>query len=138
MRWRPTVNGEAILVRQAPIADNVTRWFRPATFWGTIADGSATTADITRSMAPSVPIVVKNMRVASEFAPGSGKSRTLSLYHGAAVSALSATIADSATTATDNDVVSVAAGERIWWHATATNVPDPAGHLKFSAVVVAQ
>lgn len=79
---------------------------------------------------------VGNLRVVLETAPGSGKSWTYTLYKNSVATALTVTISDAATSASDTtNTVSFVAGDLLAWAAIPTNTPDVPTNLLISCAV---
>lgn len=80
--------------------------------------------------------LVGNLRVVLETAPGSGKSWTYTLYKNSVATALTVTISDAATSASDTtNTVSFVAGDLLAWAAIPTNTPDVPTNLLISCAV---
>lgn len=79
---------------------------------------------------------VGNLRVVLETAPGSGKSWTYTLYKNSVATALTVTISDAVTSASDTtNTVSFVAGDLLAWAAIPTNTPDVPTNLLISCAV---
>ncbi len=118
----------ARLASPSTTVDNYGRWGLQSASPGTSA------TDVLKGVSPGA-FTVSRFYVALQAAPSSGKSRVSYLYRNGSNSALTTTIADSATSASDlTNSVAISAGDTLFLKTTPSGTPSATTYLKGSLV----
>lgn len=131
LRFKPTVNGESVMLAKTNAA--VSAGLSATMYTG--GDGSDNTDAVVETVAP-VAFTWKKLYVNFDNSPGVGTSRAIASRINSVTGALTCTVSNTSTVCNDpTNSDSVSAGNLFNWQTTPSNVPAASTNMRFSAVM---